>query len=135
MRDEEAGAGERERARFRKCLADTDIHMFGDSRMRALSFSLMRLIEPQVDDTDANLKELVVPLEHKSLCGGNRRYENHVACASRMGYAVQSGSTSLSFHELFHFDHGPTLAAMLQSFIHKSRSAGRSLILVMAPVR
>ena len=47
----------------------------------------------QVDDTDANLKELVVPLEHKSLCGGNRRYENHVACASRMGYAVQSGST------------------------------------------
>ena len=37
-----------------------DVHMFGDSRMRALSFSVMKLLDSDVDDTDENLKELVV---------------------------------------------------------------------------
>ena len=44
------------------------------NRMRALSFSLIRELESDVDDTDQNLKELVVPLEHRDLCGGNLRY-------------------------------------------------------------
>mmetsp|Transcript_66983 Transcript_66983/g.97989 ORF Transcript_66983/g.97989 Transcript_66983/m.97989 type:complete len:164 (+) Transcript_66983:1-492(+) len=50
-----------------------------------------------------------------------------------MGYSVSSDNTTLSFHELFHYDHGPTLAAMLDSFIDNSRVTGRRLLLVMAP--
>lgn len=166
----------------------TDIHMFGDSRMRALSFSVMRLLEPQVvtrndcvsgasfcvsvralegndatrcddgyvvlmsmqkprgvlthcwsntaqvNDTDENLKETVVPLEYRDLCGGNKRYDNHVACASKLGFSITtSRNSSLSFHELFHYDHGPTLAAMLDRFIEDSRTTGRRVLLVMAP--
>ena len=58
----------------RSCLSNVDIHMFGDSRMRALSFSLMHALSKEVNDTEANLKDLVVPLESASLCGGNKRY-------------------------------------------------------------
>jgi hypothetical protein len=52
--------------------------------MRALSFSLMRELEAEVDDTDQHLKELVVPLEHRDLCGGNLRYDNYV----RLGWTT-----------------------------------------------
>jgi len=114
-------------------LHDVDIHLFGDSRMRALSFSLMRLLFPAVDDTDENLKDLVVPIEHADLCGGNKRYQNHVACASKMGFSIKTDNISVSFHELFHFDHGPTLAAMIDSFLLQARRQGRRLLLVMAP--
>ena len=38
----------------------------------------MRELEAEVDDTDQHLKELVVPLEHRDLCGGNLRYDNYV---------------------------------------------------------
>jgi len=39
-----------------------------------------------VDDTDDNLKDLVVPLEAASVCGGNKRYDpsSHIACASKV---------------------------------------------------
>ena len=39
----------------------------------------------------------------------------------------------MAFHELFHFDHGPTLAAMLSTLSAQSRSTGRRLVLAMAP--
>ena len=43
---------------------------------------------------------------------------------------MTSGSTTVSFHELFHYDHGPTLAAMIESFVRESQASGRRLLLV-----
>lgn len=35
------------------------------------------------------------------------------------------------FHELFHYDHGPTLAAMIETIVDQAREQGRGLLIVI----
>ena len=98
-----------------------DVHLFGDSLMRALAFSVARQLNSSIDDTDSNLKEAVVPDEHSDTCGGNRRYENHMACASKMGFAIRAGgNTPQIFSKLP--DIQPTTLPTLQVLVWHSTS-------------
>ncbi|EKX31590.1 hypothetical protein GUITHDRAFT_149209, partial [Guillardia theta CCMP2712] len=45
-------------------------------------------------------------------------------------FAIKTDNLTVSFHELFHFDHGPTLAAMIDTFLLQSRRQHRSLVVL-----
>ena len=49
-----------------------------------------------------------------------------------MGYSLSRRNTTLSFHEMFHFDHGPTLSAVIDSIIDESRRDGRGAVVIVA---